>query len=823
MNENFGDFIVRLTENARVSLQHAEKIARETGNGYIGTEHILLGILAQGTSVGAKIMADAGVTLQQAELSLQFSSPSLITGKSIKQLSETALLTLKMAHEQAKDLNQDYLGTEHILYSILKQKNARGTTLLRDLHADVSYIMDELEEYFDRQANEYKELANEQTDIRRKSQRGILHEYGTNLTERAAHGKLDPVVGRSKEKQRLITILSRRTKNNPVLIGEPGVGKTAVVEALAQSIASEDVPDHLLDTQVWQIDLASMIAGTKYRGEFEARLKKLIDEARGNDKIILFIDELHVLVGAGSAEGSMDAANILKPSLARGEIRVIGATTLDEYRKSIEKDAALERRFQSIVVSEPSSQETAAIIRGLKNSYEEHHNITLADEQLHHIVFMADRYLHDRFRPDKTIDVLDEASAIARVSNVKSPAQVRQLRKELALLNDKIDDAVENEQYEKAALYKTRHSALTKKLDALQEKLSSTGKTAITDDHIERAVAAMTGIPLTKLQRSEKSTLRNLEKHLGKSLVGQDHAVEVVSRSIRRNKSGITTGKRPIGSFIFMGPSGVGKTELARVIAREVFGSQDALIKIDMSEFSEKHTASRLVGAPAGYVGYEDGGKLTDKIRKQPYSVVLFDELEKAHSDIYNMLLQIIEDGKLTDAKGRSVDFSNTILILTSNLGADALRTTSPFGFGGNHDDAAQRDEQTAKARKELDRYLRPELLNRFDEIVTFRQLTRQDASKIFDRMATDLRNRLARKHITVRITPSAKKTLLEKGFTSKDGVRPLARVIENEIEHRIAELLLSDEVSAGSIIVFTAKNGQLVAHCEHEGQKVVA
>ena len=519
----------------------------------------------------------------------------------------------------------------------------------------------------------------------------------------------------------------------------------------------------------------------------------------------------------------MDAANILKPSLARGEIRVIGATTLDEYRKSIEKDAALERRFQSIVVSEPSSQETAAIIRGLKNSYEEHHNITLADEQLHHIVFMADRYLHDRFRPDKTIDVLDEASAIARVSNVKSPAQVRQLRKELALLNDKIDDAVENEQYEKAALYKTRHSALTKKLDALQEKLSSTGKTAITDDHIERAVAAMTGIPLTKLQRSEKSTLRNLEKHLGKSLVGQDYAVEVVSRAIRRNKSGITTGKRPIGSFIFMGPSGVGKTELARVIAREVFGSQDALIKIDMSEFSEKHTASRLVGAPAGYVGYEDGGKLTDKIRKQPYSVVLFDELEKAHSDIYNMLLQIIEDGKLTDAKGRSVDFSNTILILTSNLGADALRTTSPFGFGGSHDDAAQRDEQTAKARKELDRYLRPELLNRFDEIVTFRQLTRQDASKIFDRMATDLRNRLARKHITVRITPSAKKTLLEKGFTSKDGVRPLARVIENEIEHRIAELLLSDEVSAGSIIVFTAKSGQLVAHCEHEGQKVVA
>ncbi len=816
MPEDFAEFVSHLTDNARTSLQHADAIARGYGSAYIGTEHLLLGVLAQGGSVGAKLLADAGVTLDRAELALNLTPRTLIVSTGSKGLSETAKLTLKMSWDIAQEFHQEYLGTEHILYSILSQKNARATVLLRDMNVDISELTGELEEYFDRQQSDYHQTADDATPKTAKKRRGgALEMFGTDLTAAARAGDLDPVIGRDAQQERLITILSRRTKNNPVLIGEPGVGKTAVVEGLAQRIAREDVPDHLLDRRVVQLDLAAMIAGTKYRGEFEERLKKVVEELKTQKNVIVFIDELHLLAGAGAAEGALDAANMLKPALARGELHMIGATTLDEYRKHIEKDSALERRFQPIVVKEPSLKDTISILKGLKSYYEKHHGVAIGDEVIEQAVYMADRYVADRNMPDKAIDVIDEAAALVRVKRGSKPSRVRDFTRQLKNLNEKMDEAVGNEDYERAALYKTRISQIGAKLAEIRERDEKKTPITLGDQDIAHAIATMTGIPVKRLQKSEIKLLRHLEKHLSKFIIGQDEAVCQVARAMRRSRSGVASSKRPIGSFVFMGPTGVGKTELAKVLAREVFGSDDALVKIDMSEFGEKHNTSRLVGAPAGYVGYEDGGKLTDKIRRQPYSVVLFDEIEKAHPDVFQLLLQLLEDGKLTDAKGREVDFTNTIIILTSNLGADRMMKESALGFHAATSMDEKRldelhEENAEAARDALSKRMRPELINRFDAIVTFRALTPKEVNRIFDNMIDELQERLVRKGIRLVVKPTAKRYLISKGYDEKFGARPLRRAIQDELEHPLAEGILDEEYERGSILTVAARGGKL-------------
>ena len=825
MADDFAEFVSHLTDNARTSLQHADAIARGYGSAYIGTEHLLLGVLAQGSSVGAKVLADAGITLDRAELALNLTPRTLVVSTGVKGLSETAKLTLKMSWEIAQEFHQEFLGTEHILYSILSQKNARATVLLRDMNVDVAELTGELEEFFDRQHNDFVDgqEGNSDTKTKKKAGRGgALETFGTDLTAKAKAGDLDPVIGRDGEEERMVTILSRRTKNNPVLIGEPGVGKTAIVEGLAQRIAREDVPDHLLDKRVIQLDLAAMIAGTKYRGEFEERLKKVVDELKIQKNVIVFIDELHLLVGAGAAEGALDAANMLKPALARGELHLIGATTLDEYRKHIEKDSALERRFQSIVVPEPNLKDTIAIMKGLRSYYEKHHGVTMSDEVLEDAVYMADRYVSERFMPDKAIDVIDEAAALVRVRSGRKPSKVRDFTKQLKNLNEKMEDAVASEDYERAALYKTRISQITVKLEETRADFEKKTPIKLKDDDVAHAIATMTGIPVKRVQKSEAKLLRNLEKHLSKFIIGQNEAVEKVARAIRRSRSGVASTKRPIGSFVFMGPTGVGKTELAKVLAREVFGSDEALIKIDMSEFGEKHNTSRLLGAPAGYVGYEDGGQLTDKIRRQPYSVVLFDEIEKAHPEVFQILLQLLEDGKLTDAKGRSVDFGNAIIILTSNLGADRMMKESSLGFHAKtkSDDKEldnAHEENTAAANEALSRMMRPELINRFDSVVTFRALTRREVSKIFDNLIEELQQRLIRKGIHVTIKTSAKRLLIDKGYDEKFGARPLRRAIQDELEHQIADGILSGEYEKGSVLEVSTGKGKIVINVRHE------
>jgi len=824
MSDDFADFISHLTDNARTSLHHATMIAQGYGSPYVGTEHLLLGVMAQGASVGAKILADAGVTLDKAQnaLSAVPISNNFTAGIMTKNLSETAKLTLKMSWDVAQEFRQDFLGTEHILYSILSQKNARATVLLRDMNVDTSEILSELEDYLDRNSDNANGIEEIEKPRKQAGQKGALGLYGTDLTARAKAGELDPVIGRDEQEDRMVTILSRRTKNNPVLIGEPGVGKTAIVEGLAQRIASEDVPEHLLDKRIIQLDLAGMIAGTKYRGEFEERLKKVMAELQEQKNIIVFIDELHLLVGAGAAEGALDAANMLKPALARGEVRLIGATTLEEYRKHIEKDTALERRLQSIVVPEPTLKDTIAILKGLRTYYEKHHGVSISDDVIEDAVYMADRYVSERFMPDKAIDVIDEAAAKVRVKTGHKPSKVRDYVKQLKNLNEKMEEAVTAEDYERAALYKTRISQLTDKLDESRAEYEKKTPVVLSDEDIAQAIAHMTGIPVKRVQKSEAKLLRNLEAHLEKHLIGQTEAVEKVSRAIRRSRSGVASSKRPIGSFVFMGPTGVGKTELARVLAREVFGSEDSLIKIDMSEFSERHSTSRLVGAPAGYVGYEDGGQLTDKIRRQPYSVVLFDEIEKANSEVFHMLLQILEDGKLTDAKGRSVDFSNAVIILTSNLGAQQMMKESSLGFRvSTKKEETHLDELHAEnavsAQKELEKFMRPELINRFDAIVTFRALTPKQISKIFENLLNELQDRLVRKGIHLVVAPAAKKLIIKEGYDEKFGARPLRRAMQDLLEHKIADGILSGEYEKGTVLKVTAQKGKLVIHVDIE------
>lgn len=814
---DFQEFLNHLTSNALHSLKHADAIARSFGSAYVGTEHLLLGVLAQDTSMGAKILEGAGLTLDRARLALNLTPKTAVMNTPAKGLSETAKLTLKMAYDTAQDYGQDFCGTEHILYSILSQKNARATVLLRDMNIDVDSLMNELDQFLNRQQYDDDATTSDapRRSTRKNSRKTALDFYGTDITAQARNGKLDPMVGRDPQIRRVITILNRRTKNNPVLIGEPGVGKTAIVEGLAQRIIAEDVPDSLLDKRIVMLDLAGMIAGTKYRGEFEERLKKVMSELDHDRKTIVFIDEMHLLVGAGAAEGAMDAGNILKPALARGKLQMIGATTTDEYTKHIEKDAALERRFQPVQVPETTVPETLAILKGLRKHYEEFHGVEVDDEVLSDIVQLAKRYINDRFMPDKAIDLLDETSAHLRVDRGKTSPEVRKLQKETKLLNARIDDAVDAEDYERAAQSKQRLSQIDKELKKLQVSDKSARRIRVTSEDVADVVARMTGVPVKKVIRAEAKYLLNLEKKLAKYVIGQGEAVEAVARAVRRNRSGISSANRPIGSFVFLGPTGVGKTELARVLAREFFGSEEALIKIDMSEFGEHHNVSRLVGAPAGYVGYEEGGQLTDKVRRHPYSLVLFDEIEKAHPDTFNMLLQILEDGVLTDAKGRKIDFTNTIIIMTSNIGADKLQKEAAFGFSATRpadlDDLdALHELNRDKVMDSLKKQMRPELLNRLDKTIVFRALTKKDIYHIIDLQVDELRTRLQKQGVGVQLSSAAKQYLLDNGYDSKNGVRPLRRLIQDTLEDHIATALLEEQLPKGTILKVGAKAGKL-------------
>ena len=808
-----------MTENARESLQRAEFTSREFNTGYIGTEHILLGLLSVKSSLAAQAAGEVGLTFQSlhkyiTDNPLDIGTVPEFSNPNVKALSESAVFTLRMSWEISKEFNQEHLGTEHILYAILQQNKSHTSDILRNLGIDADKLAGKLEDMFaaDEQVDQGYSTNTRQQNSRTMA---ILNKFGEDLTEKARNGELDRVVGRKKEVQRLITILLRRTKSNPVLIGEAGVGKTAVVELLAQKIVAEDVPPQLLDKKVYEIDLAAMLSGTKFRGEFEERLKNVIKALEKHQEVIAFIDEIHLLTGTGAAEGAMDAANILKPALARGRSKLIGATTYDEFKKSIEKDAALDRRFQPVRVEEPNSSETLEILRGIMSGYEKHHNVKISDDVLKETVFMANRYIFDRFMPDKAIDILDESAALLASEKAQKPSREREIQREIDLLSDKQIEAVNSEDYERAALYKTRISQMQQRLDEEQKRTKSEEALELSSDYVARAISLKTGIPAEKINSSEAKILQNLEAHLGKRIIGQKEALTKVARAIRRNKSGISAGNRPIGSFIFLGPTGVGKTELARVLASEVFGSEKSLIKIDMSEFGEKHKTSQLLGAPAGYVGYEEGGTLTEKIRRQPYSVVLFDEIEKAHPDTFNLLLQLLEDGELTDAKGRKVSFKNSIVILTSNLGANEMMKESALGF----EVASRKDEDLEAvhkrneqfARRALEKLLRPELINRFDGIITFRALTKVEISKIFDNLIRDLDDRLIHQGLSIKVKASAKKWLIERGFDAKNGARPLRRTIEDQLEHKIAEGILSGDFSRGMQLEAGVKAGELV------------
>lgn len=817
MADEFSEIMGHLSENARFALQKADFYSKRYNQGYMGTEHLLMGILAQDTSTGARILRDEGIDLdsvERAQGKVAVDVPA--APMAMMSLSEATVLTLRMSMNFARENGLEMVGTEHMVYAMVRQPNSRAGLLLEKLNIDLDEIAENIEKLVEKQADESR-LEQQKRKAGKRAGYRWLSKFGTDLTEQAKLGRLDTVIGREKEIERAITVLCRRTKSNPVLIGEAGVGKTAIVEGLAMRIAKNDVPGKLIGKRVFQVDLSSVVAGTKFRGEFEERIKGIIDEAVGDDSVILFIDELHLLSGAGSAEGSMDAANILKPALARNNLKLIGATTLDEYRKSIEKDKALARRFQTVLVNEPSAAVTLRILKGIKKHYENHHQVVISDAILEEAINLSERYISDRYMPDKVIDVIDEASAIARVAvDKQGGSEYKKLKIELSDLEEKVTNAAEKEDYEKAANYKTRVEQIHKELAKLEKANANINKAPeVTSENLATAISLKTGIPVNRVRGSEQELLTHLESHLQKVIIGQDDAIKSVSKAIRRGRSGISDTHRPIGSFIFLGPTGVGKTELAKVIAREVFGGDDALIKIDMSEFGEKHNVARLVGAPAGYVGYEDGGKLTEQIRRRPYSVVLFDEIEKAHPEVFNILLQILEDGELTDGQGTKVKFNNAIIILTSNLGAEEMYRESELGFTAKtkKDTKALEAEHAANeaaSMKALRKLMRPELINRFDSIITFRALSEKDVSRIFNNMIEDLKKRLAQKSIGLQLTEATEKHLIEKGYDVKNGARPLRRTIEDELESLLADHILDGSLNKGDIAKIDYKSDEL-------------
>jgi len=802
------------TEKARIAIQNAHDAACELGHGYIGSEHLLLGILTEGSGVGAKILENAGakkeVLIKRIEEVMGRNMP--ISKNSELALTPRSKRILEIAAMEARNMGHNYIGTEHILIGIIKDGDGVGANILASCNVDFNNIYNGIISSTEQSYSESKPSARQGAS---GGKTPTLDQFGRDLTHQAQENKFDPVIGRDEEISRVIQILSRRTKNNPCLIGEPGVGKTAVVEGLAQKISDGDVPELLKNKRLVTMDLSSMVAGAKYRGEFEDRLKKAIDEVRAAGNVILFIDEIHTIVGAGSAEGAIDASNILKPSLARGEIQLIGATTVNEYRKYIEKDAALERRFQPVMVGEPTSEQTIEILKGLRDKYEAHHGVKIEDSAIKAAAELSERYITDRFLPDKAIDLIDEAASKKKLSALTAPDDIKNLEKEAEKIKKEKEEAIISQDFEKAAELRDREKAVEEELKQGTSKWKDNHNSAelkIDEQDIADIIAKWTGIPVAKIAEEESEKLKHLEDVLHKRVIGQDKAVSAVARAIRRGRAGLKDPKRPTGSFLFLGPTGVGKTELSKALAEAMFGSEDAMIRVDMSEYMEKHSVSKFVGSPPGYVGYDEGGQLTEKIRKQPYSVILFDEIEKAHPDVFNIMLQILDDGILTDAQGRRVDFRNTVIIMTSNLGAkDILNTTSKLGFGTN-ETLSEKDEHTKieeKVMQKVKEAFKPEFLNRIDEIVVFDRLTEEDIKKIANIMLSGLKDRLLSNGITAEFTENAVSEIAKEGFDAVYGARPLRRAIQNKIEDMLSEKIIDGSV--GKSITVDAEEGSFI------------
>ena len=809
----------RFTDDAQCVLSFAQEAALELGHDYVGTEHVLIGLTKVKNGVAAKALEELGIVTEDV-----FEAVEEQVGRGNKKATSIYMTprvkhVLELAIQVANRMNHNYVGTEHILLGLLSDGGGVAVGILRAMNIRTDDIVEEIRHILGSNTNGND---NGQEGVSHNGDLGDLTDFATDLNESAKQGKIDPVIGRDTEIQRVIQILSRRTKNNPVLIGEPGVGKTAIAEGLAQRIVNGNVPEILRNKRIISLSIGSMLAGAKYRGEFEERLKKAIDEVQQHDDMIIFIDEIHTLVGAGATEGAMDAANILKPALARGEFQVIGATTLDEYKKHIEKDAALERRFQPIQVGEPNEEDALEILMGLRDRYEAFHKAKITDEALKAAVTLSSRYITDRFLPDKAIDVVDEAASKVRMKVFSAAPDVKALEDRLNTVKKEKEAAVTSQDFEKAAKLRDEEQALVKEIDDKKAvaKEESDQKLIVTEEDIAAVVAQWTGIPVAKIAEEESETLLHLEDELHKRVIGQDDAVTAVAKAVRRARAGLKDPKRPIGSFLFLGPTGVGKTELARALASSLFGDESAMIRLDMSEYMEKHTVSRLVGAPPGYVGYEEGGQLTDAVRRKPYSVILLDEVEKAHADFFNILLQVLDDGRLTDSQGRTVDFRNTVIIMTSNLGAKALhKNSTELGFL-----APKKAESNAKDAKSIDfkeakksvmdavkSHFRPEFLNRIDEMIVFHPLTEEDLTKIVTILMSDVTKRLGERDLHLEITPEAMKLLVKEGSDFTMGARPLKRAIQRLIEDPVSDLILKGEAIAGKIIKVDAKDNDIV------------
>ncbi len=795
----------RFTDRARRVVVLAQEEARMLNHNYIGTEHILLGLIHEGEGVAAKAMEGMGISLEAVRAQVEE-----IIGQGQQAPSghipftPRAKKVLELSLREALQLGHNYIGTEHILLGLIREGEGVAAQVLVKLGADLNRVRQQVIQLLSGYQGKEAVAANGPAEGT-PSTSLVLDQFGRNLTQAAREGNLDPVIGRELEIERVMQVLSRRTKNNPVLIGEPGVGKTAVVEGLAQAIFKNDVPETLKDKQLYSLDLGALVAGSRYRGDFEERLKKVLKEIKTRGDIILFIDEIHTLVGAGAAEGAIDAASILKPMLARGELQTIGATTLDEYRKHLEKDAALERRFQPIQVKEPSVAHTIEILKGLRDRYETHHRVSITDGALAAAANMADRYVSDRFLPDKAIDLIDEAGSRLRIKRMTAPAELREFDDKIAAARKDKESAIDGQDFEKAASFRDLEKSLSAEKAEAEKNWKATDLDKVTEvdeELIAQVLSIATGIPVFKLTEEETARLLRMEDELHKRVIGQDQAIKALSQAIRRTRAGLKDPKRPGGSFIFAGPSGVGKTELSRTLASFLFGDADALIQLDMSEYSERHTASRLFGAPPGYVGYDEGGQLTEKVRRRPFSVVLFDEIEKAHPDIFNSLLQVLEDGRLTDSQGRVVDFKNTVIIMTTNLGTKDISKGAGLGFANSSDDLSNYERMKAKVGDELKSHFRPEFLNRIDDIVVFHQLHKEEIIQIVDLMIASLDERLKVKDMGIELTQAAKDLLAARGYDPLLGARPLRRTIQREIEDSLSERILFSELKAGEIIV---------------------
>ena len=797
----------KFTPQAREAIRLAEEASRTLGHGSVGTEHLLLGLLEEGTGVAFRVLSECGVEKEKVKELMQ----ELISGSNALRTREDlwtprAERVLENSYHEAVRFKAPLVGTEHILIAIIRENDCVATRILNTMGVSVQKIYVDLFSAMGEDAPAGRE--DMQTGKGRKGT-PVLDSYSRDLTALAREGKLDPVIGRNREISRVIQILSRRTKNNPCLIGEPGVGKTAVVEGLAQLIISGNVPETIAGKRVVTLDLSGMVAGSKYRGEFEERIKKVLAELRDDGNVLLFIDEIHTIIGAGGAEGALDASNILKPSLARGELQLIGATTIEEYRKYIEKDSALERRFQPVTVDEPDEEASIAILKGLKGKYEEHHRVTITDEAIEAAVRLSARYINDRFLPDKAIDLIDEASSKVRLQSFVEPPEIRSLEKDIAVLEEQKENAIRTEAYEKAGDIKKKQEKKREKIEKLRqkwEKEKMSRKLVVGDGEIADVVSGWTRIPVKKLAEEESERLRNLESILHERVVGQEEAVTAVSRAIRRGRVGLKDPKRPIGSFLFLGPTGVGKTELSKALAEAMFGTDNALIRVDMSEYMEKHSVSKMIGSPPGYVGYDEGGQLSEKVRRNPYSVILFDEVEKAHPDVFNILLQVLDDGHITDAQGRKIDFKNTVIIMTSNAGAENIISPKRLGFASANDEQENYKFMKDRVMEEVRRLFKPEFLNRIDDIIVFHPLNREHMKEIAGIMLKTIEARSqSQLHMTLNVTDQAKEYLIEKGYDEKYGARPLRRTIQNLLEDKLAEELLDGRLKEGASVTIDA------------------